>query len=265
MKDLSLWRRMPRWIVSASFALLVSLAVADEIHVVSSGGFAAAYRALAPGFEQQTGHRLTTAWGPSMGETPQAIPNRLSRGENIDVVIMVGESLNDLIKQGKVLDADHQLLARSRIGMAVKAGAAKPDITTLDGLKQTLLAARSIAYSDSASGVFLSTVLFPRLGIAEQIKEKCRMIPAEPVGQVVARGEAEIGLQQISELLPIAGIDFAGVLPDDAQQITPFSAGIVAGSKETAAAKALIDYLSSPAAAPLIRQTGLDPAHANVH
>lgn len=258
-------RGMPRWIIAASFGLVVSLAAADEIHVVSSGGFAAAYRALAPGFERQTGHQLTTAWGPSMGETPQAIPNRLSRGENIDVVIMVGDSLNDLVKQGKVLDADHQILARSRIGMAVKAGAPKLDIATLDGLKRTLLAARSIAYSDSASGVFLSTVLFPRLGIAEQIKDKCRMIPAEPVGQVVARGEAEIGLQQVSELLPVAGIDFAGVLPDDAQQVTPFSAGVVAGSKETAAAKALIDYLASPAAAPLIRQTGLDPAHDNVH
>lgn len=265
MKSLFSGRGMSRWIIAASFGFLVSSGIADEIRVVSSGGFAAAYRALAPGFERQTGHQLKAEWGPSMGETPQAIPNRLSRGENIDVVIMVGESLNDLIKQGKVLDADHQLLARSRIGMAVKAGAAKPNIATLDGLKKTLLAARSIAYSDSASGVFLSTVLFPRLGIAEQIKDKCRMIPAEPVGQVVARGEAEIGLQQVSELLPVSGIDFAGVLPDDAQQITPFSAGIVAGSKETAAAKILIDYLASPAAAPLIRQTGLDPAHDNVH
>jgi molybdate transport system substrate-binding protein len=252
-------RAIPRLIIAACFSLLVSLAVADEIHVVSSGGFAAAYRALVPGFERQTGHQLTTDWGPSMGETPQAIPNRLSRGETIDVVIMVGDSLNDLIKQGKVLDAGHQILARSRIGMAVKAGAPKPDITTLEGLKRALLTARSIAYSDSASGVFLSTVLFPRLGIAEQIKDKCRMIPAEPIGQVVARGEAEIGFQQVSELLPISGIDFAGALPDDAQQITPFSAGIVAGSKETVAAKTLIDYLSSPAVAPLIRQTGLDP------
>lgn len=265
MKFLASGRSLARWTIAATLGLLASLAAADEIHVVSSGGFAAAYRALAPGFERQTGHHLTTAWGPSMGETPQAIPNRLSRGENIDVVIMVGESLNELIKQGKVLDQDHQLLARSRIGMAVKAGAVKPDISTLDGLKQTLLAARSIAYSDSASGVFLSTVLFPRLDIADQIKNKCRMIPAEPVGQVVARGEAEIGLQQVSELLPIAGIDFVGVLPDAAQQITPFSAGIVAGSQETVAAKALIDYLSSPAAASLIRQTGLDPAHDTVH
>ena len=265
MKDLSLWRRLPRWAISISLGFLVSLATADDIHVVSSGGFAAAYRALAPGFEKQTGHHLITAWGPSMGETPQAIPHRLSRGEDIDVVIMVGDSLNKLVSEGKVQDADHRLLARSRIGVAVKAGVQKPDISTLEGLKKTLLSAQSIAYSDSASGVFLSTVLFPRLGIYEQIKDKCRMIPAEPVGQVVARGEAEIGLQQISELLPVSGIDFVGALPDDAQQITPFSAGIVSSSKHSAAAKALIDYLASPEAAPLVRQTGLDPAFDNAH
>ena len=265
MKYLSPGRGMLRWAAAAGLALLVSLASAAEIRVVSSGGFAAAYRALAPGFEQQTGHRLIAAWGPSMGDTPQAIPNRLQRGEPIDVVIMVGESLDELIRQGKVVDADHRLLALSRMGMAVQAGAPKPDISTLEALKKTLLTAHSIAYSDSASGVFLSTVLFPRLGIADQLKDKARMIPAEPVGKVVARGEAEIGFQQVSELLPVAGIDFAGVLPDEAQQVTPFSAGIVAGSTQPAAAKALIDYLTSPAAAPLIRQTGLDPAPGTNH
>lgn len=254
-----------RLIGAASLGLLVSIASAADIHVASSGGFAAAYRALAPGFEQQTGHKLISAWGPSMGDTPLAIPNRLQRGETIDVVIMAGESLDDLIKQGKVLDDTHDVLARSRIGMAVKTGEKKPDISTLEGLKKALLAASSIAYSDSASGVFLSTVLFPRFGIAEQIKGKSRMIPAEPVGRVVARGDAEIGFQQVSELLPIPGIDFAGLLPDEAQQVTPFSAGIVAASKQQEGAKALINYLASPAAAAQIRQTGLDPAHDTVH
>lgn len=261
----TLGRSMLRGIIAACLGLMVSIAAADDIHVVSSGGFAAAYRALAPGFEKQTGHHLVIGWGPSMGKTPQAIPNRLARGEEIDVVIMVGTSLDELISRGKVLDAQHQLLARSRIGLAVKAGAARPDISTMEGLKKALLAAKSIAYSDSASGVFLSTVLIPRMGIAEQIKSKSRMIPAEPVGQVVARGEAEIGLQQISELLPIPGIDLVGALPDAAQQITPFSAGIVADSKVPEAAKALISYLASPTAAPLIRQTGLDPVNDNAH
>lgn len=254
-----------RGVIAACLGLMASIAAADDIRVVSSGGFAAAYRALAPGFEAQTGHRLVVAWGPSMGETPQAIPNRLARGEDIDVVIMVGTSLDELIRRGKVLDDQHTILARSRIGLAVKAGAARPDISSLEGLKKALLEAKSIAYSDSASGVFLATVLIPRMGIAEQIKDKSRMIPAEPVGQVVARGEAEIGLQQISELSPIPGIDLVGALPDDAQQITPFSAGIVAGSKVREAATALIHYLASPTAVPLIRQTGLDPANDNAH
>lgn len=235
-------------------------AQAAEIHVVSSGGFAAAYKALAPDFEQRTGHRLVSAWGPSMGDTPGAIPNRLKRGEQIDVVIMVGEALDELVAQGKVLNDNHRRLADSPIGMAVKAGAPKPDISSVEALKRTLLEAKSIAYSDSASGVFLSTVLFPRLGIAEELKGKARMIPAEPVGHVVARGEAEIGFQQVSELQASPGIDIVGFLPDEAQKITPFSAGIVAASQEKDAAKALIEYLGSPEVAPVIRKTGLIPA-----
>jgi molybdate transport system substrate-binding protein len=255
MRRISL--KAARLLAFAALAVWSQFAAAAEIQVVSSGGFAAAYRALAPGFEQQSGQKLITAWGPSMGKTPQAIPNRIDRGEPIDVVIMVGEALDQLVAKGLVNDG--RTLALSRIGVAVKAGAAKPDVSTVAALRQALLAAKSIAYSDSASGVFLSTVLFPRLGIDAQIKDKCRMIPAEPVGQVVARGEAELGFQQVSELLPVSGIDFAGVLPDEAQQITPFSAGIVATSKQSEAARALIDYLSSAAAAAAIRSTGLDP------
>lgn len=239
---------------------LVAVATADEIHVASSGGFAAAYRALAPGFEARTGHTLVAVWGPSMGETAGAIPKRLERGEPIDVVIMVGDALDTLIRQGRVEAAGHRLLANSKIGVAVKAGAVKPDVSTVDGLKQALLNAKSIAYSDSASGEYLSRVLFPRLGVAEQIKGKSRMIPAEPVAQVVARGDADLGFQQVSELLPVAGIDFVGELPDEAQQLTPFSAGVVTGTQSHAAAMALLDYLGSAEASPLIRKTGLTPA-----
>lgn len=175
------------WLKAVAVVAAVALgswqpsAQSAEIHVVSSGGFAAAYKALAPDFEQRTGHRLVSAWGPSMGDTPGAIPNRLKRGEQIDVVIMVGEALDELVAQGKVLNDNHRLLADSPIGMAVRAGAQKPDISSVDALKRTLRDAKSIAYSDSASGVFLSTVLFPRLGMAEELKGKARMIPAEPV------------------------------------------------------------------------------------
>jgi molybdate transport system substrate-binding protein len=155
-----------------------------------------------------------------MGTTHNAIPVRLERGEAIDVVIMAAPALADLIKQGKVRADSRVDLVRSKIGMAVKAGAPKPDISTVDALKRTLLAAKSIAYSDSASGVYLSTELFPKLGIADQIKGKTRKIEADPVGGVVATGEVEIGFQQISELRPVKGIDIVGELPPGAQRVT---------------------------------------------
>lgn len=257
--------RLGRLLFLAIASLMVSFANADEIHVASSGGFAAAYRALAPGFEERSGHKLVAVWGPSMGETAGAIPKRLERGEPIDVVIMVGDALDKLIQQGRVEDSGHRLLANSKIGVAVPSGSARPDVTTVEGLKLALLSARAIAYSDSASGEYLSKVLFPRLGIADQIKGKSRMIPAEPVAQVVARGEADLGFQQVSELLPVPGIDFVGEIPEETQQLTSFSAGIVAGTKEHAAALDLIDYLTSVEAVPLIRKTGLFPVAASTH
>ena len=235
-------------------------AAADEIHVASSGGFAAAYKALAPGFEQATGHKLVAIWGPSMGQTPGAIPLRLARGEAIDVVIMVGDALDQLVANGRVEADHHALLALSKIGVAVRSGAPQPDVSSVEALKQTLLNARSIAYSDSASGEYLSKVLFPRLGVAAQIQDKSHMIPAEPVGKVVARGDAELGFQQISELLPIPGITVVGELPEAAQQVTPYAAGIVQGTREQQAAQDLLAYLHSPQAANIIKSTGLTPA-----
>ena len=258
-------RALRFFIVAAAVPLLMSAAWADDIHVASSGGFAAALRALAPGFEQRTGHTLVLAWGPSMGETAGAIPKRLARAEPLDVVIMVGDALDQLIAQGKVNDAEHRLLAVSTIAAVVPAGAPHPDVSTLDGLQQALFRARAIAYSDSASGEYLSKVLFPRLDKDDQIKRKSRMIPAEPVGQVVARGEADLGFQQLSEVQAVAGIDIVGEIASDVQLLTRYSAGIVANSKEQAAAKALIEYLASPEVAPVIRRTGLTPALTATH
>ena len=183
---------------------------ADEIQVVTSGGFTAAYLELVPEYEGATHNKLVTQFGPSMGTTHNAIPVRLERGEAIDVVIMAAPALDELIKQGKVRPGSRVDLVQSSIGMAVKAGAPKPDISTVEALKQTLLAAKSVAYSDSASGVYLSTELFPKLGIANEIKAKSKKIEADPVGGVVATGEFEIGFQQISELRPVKGIDIVG-------------------------------------------------------
>jgi molybdate transport system substrate-binding protein len=243
--------------------LAATTACADEIKVVTSGGFTAAYLELVPKYEAATHNKLVTEFGPSMGTTHNAIPIRLDRGEKIDVVIMAAPALDDLIKQGKVRAGSRVDLVQSLIGMAVKAGAPKPDISTLDALKRTLLAAKSIAYSDSASGVYLSTELFPKLGIADQIKSKCKTIEADPVGGVVATGEFEIGFQQISELRPVKGIDIVGELPPGAQRVTVFAAGIPATATHPEAAKALIEWLASPVAYAAIKKSGLEPANSD--
>ncbi|HJZ21343.1 MAG TPA: substrate-binding domain-containing protein, partial [Bradyrhizobium sp.] len=198
-------------------------------------------------------------YGPSMGTTVNAIPVRLERGEPADVLIMVGYALDDLIKQGKVWADSRVDLVKSPIGIAVKSGAPKPDISSADAVKRALLAAKSVAYSDSASGVYVSTEMFQKLGIANAMKDKARKIPATPVAEIVARGEAEIGFQQISEMLPIPGVDIVGQLPAELQKITVFSAGIAIVSKEPDAGKALIKFLASPEARDVIVKSGLQP------
>ena len=243
----------------AGMLCVTSSGFAAELKVMTSGGFTEAYRHLVPEFERKTGHKVVTAYGASMGNTPDSIPNRLQRGEPADVVILASSALDELVRQGKVVPGTRVDLARSTIGMAVRAGAAKPDISTVEKLKRALLGARSIAYSGSASGTYLSTELFPRLGIADQIRSKCKRIDGEMVGTVVARGEAEIGFQQISELLPISGIDIVGPLPPDVQRITIFSGGVTVTAGEPAIAMQLIRFLASPEAAKTVKKSGLSP------
>ena len=258
--------RASRMVALSAAALLVAAAAsAQEVHVVTSGGFTEAYKQLAPRFERDTHIHVVSAFGASMGSTPDAIPNRLNRGEPIDVIILAAPGLDELIKQGKVEAGSRVDLVRSLIAMAVRTGARKPDISTVDAFKRTLLQAMSVGSSDSASGVYLRTVLFPRLGVAEQLKPKSKVIEAyERVGDAVARGDVEIGFQQVSELRPVPGITIVGPLPEGAQQVTIFSAAIVKGAKNAAAGKRLIEFLSSPAVAPVVEQTGLEPIRANV-
>jgi len=232
---------------------------AAEIKVMSSAGFKAAYLELAAEFERATGHKIVNAWGPSMGSTPQAVPNRIARGEPVDVVIVVGESFDNLIRDGKIVASSRADLARSLIGAAVRAGAPKPDISSVEAFKRALVNAKSIAYSDSASGVYIETVLYKQLGVSEEVRAKSKMIPADPVGEIVARGDAEIGFQQISELMPVKGIALLGPIPAEIQKVTVFSAGIATGAKEPDAGAALIKFLSAPAAAPIIKKTGMEP------
>ena len=238
--------------------LLAAAASADEVKVITSGAFTAAYLQLVPEFERETRHKIVTAFGASMGTGANTIPSRLQRGEPADVVILAGSALDELIKQGKVVAGSRVDLVRSLMGMAVRAGAPRPDITSVEAFKQTLLRAKSIAISSSASGLYLSTEVFERLGIAGQMKGKTK-ISEEAVGTLVASGDAEIGFQQISELLPVPGIDYVGPLPAGVQRETVFSAGIVSGARAPDAARALITFFASPAAAPIIRKTGLEP------
>jgi molybdate transport system substrate-binding protein len=246
----------------AGVLLLAGGASAAEVRVMISGGLTAAYKELVPEFERLTGNKVITAYGPSMGTTVNAIPVRLERGEPADVLIMVGYALGDLAKQGKVVAGSSVDLVKSPIGVAVKSGTPKPDISSVDALKRTLLAAKSVAYSDSASGVYISTEMFQKLGIAAEMKDKARAIPATPVGETVAHGDAELGFQQISELKPVSGIDIVGQLPPEVQKITVFSAGIASVSKEPEAGKALIKFLASSAAAPVIIASGMEPIAA---
>ncbi|HEX8826982.1 MAG TPA: substrate-binding domain-containing protein, partial [Xanthobacteraceae bacterium] len=169
-------------LAALSFIAFAGVAVhAAELHVMSSGGFTAAYKILGPKFAAASGNTLDTALGPSMGQSPEAIPNRLARGEPADVVIMVGYALDDLIKQGKVMPDSRVELADSRIGMSVREGVPRPDIGTVDALRQTLLHAKSIAYSDSASGVYIQNAMFRKLGIEDQVRPKSKMVPKIPV------------------------------------------------------------------------------------
>ncbi len=249
-------RRTAPWLVAAW--LLAWPAWAGELRVATSGTFTAAYLELRPALERLTRDTVVTA-ATSVGAGADSIPNRLARGEPMDVVIVADTVLEQLIRDGLVLADSRVDLARSTIGIAVRAGAARPDISTVDALRQTLLRASSIAYSASVSGQYVAGELFERLGIAAQVAPKSRRIETERVGNVVARGEAEIGFQQISELKPIAGIEIVGPLPDAVQRISLFSAGVVARSTHQAAARALIAYLASAEAAPTVGATGLEP------
>ena len=246
-------------LLAAALLLAVS-ASAQEVRVVTSGGFTEAYKQLSPRFERETKIHVISGFGASLGATPDAIPNRLKRGEPIDVIILAGPGLDALIKEGMVDPGTRVPLVRSLIAMAVRNGAPKPDISTVEALKRTLLQAKSIGSSDSASGVYLRTVLFPRLGIADQIKAKSKVIEAyERVGDALARGDIEIGFQQVSELKPVPGITIVAPLPEGAQEVTIFAAAIPKGAKNPEAAKRLIQFLSSPAVAPIVREKGLEP------
>ena len=243
--------------------LIPGAASAADVHVMISAGFYDVYAELGPAFERATGHHLVTTRGPSMGDSPEAIPTRLARGEAADVVILDGGIADDLGKRGLLRAGSKVELARSQIGMVVRAGAAKPNIGSVEAFRKMLLAVKSIGYSDSSSGTYLSTTLFAKLGVADQVAGKSRKVrgppSGEPVAAVVARGEVEIGFQQVSELIHVAGVTFVGAIPAELQPEMSFAGAITSASREPDAAVALLRFLASPEAASAIVKAGLTP------
>jgi molybdate transport system substrate-binding protein len=228
---------------------------AAEIRVLSSNAIKETYLELAPQFERSSEHKLDTTWAGTVD-----IMKRLAAGETFDLVIMASDGIERLTRDGRIAAGSRVDLVKSGIGIAVRKGAPKPDMGSSDALKRALLAARSVGYSTGPSGVYLQG-LFERLGIAEAVRGKTRQVaPGVPVGTIVASGEAEIGFQQVSELLHVEGIDYLGPLPADVQHVTVFSAGVHAGARHGEAAKELVRFLTGPAAAPVMRKNGLDPA-----
>jgi molybdate transport system substrate-binding protein len=213
-----------------------------------------AYLELVPQFEKASGHKVVTSWAGTAD-----IVRRMKAGENADLVLVAANSLDELTRFGTIVPGSRVDIARSGIGAAVRKGAPKPDIGSGDALKNALLSAKSIAYSSGPSGVYLAG-LFRRMGVADELKPRLRQVPpGASAGEAVARGEAEIGFQQVSELVHVAGIDYVGPLPAEVQLVTVFSGGIHAGAKQPEAARALVTFLTAPAAATVIRRNGLEP------
>lgn len=255
---------LARLLLIAVATALPGVGSAADVHVMISAGFYHVYAELGPAFERASGHRLITTRGPSMGDSPEAIPTRLARGEAADVVILDGGTADKLAAEG-LLRADSKMtLARSLIGMVVKTGAPKPDIGSVEAFTATLMAAKSIACSDSGSGTYLSTRLFAKLGIADQVLPKTRRIRGPPSGQpvaaVVARGEAEIGFQQVSELLNVTGTDYVGTIPAELQPGFTFAGVLTRTAQNADAANALLRFLNSPEADVVKTGGGLMPA-----
>jgi molybdate transport system substrate-binding protein len=225
-----------------------------QVNVLMSAGFGPAYRNLLPEFEKTTGIRVTTTTGGSVGKGPNTIGNQLRRGVVADVVILAREGLDELRAEGRIVPGTETDLAQSVIGMIVRVGVPKPDISTVENFKQALLRARSVAISTSTSGVHLTTTVFPRLGIASEMASKVVTSGAAAVG----RGEAEIGLQQVSEVLIVPGAVFVGTIPAEFQYVTVFAAAVVAGAADVSGAKALIAFLSSEGAIDAIRKSGME-------
>jgi molybdate transport system substrate-binding protein len=250
MKTLSL--------VIFAMSLFWPVAASAQLNVMISGGFSGAYEQLLPEFERTSGIKVTTGSGASQGTGPQTIAAQLARGVPVNVVILSREGLTELIDAKKIVAGTDVDLARVPLGVAVRTGTPKPDVTTVEAFKQVLLKAKTVAIPGSTSGIWLMNDLFPRLGIAEKINAKVTPRGTDATGMVAAGG-VDIAVMPISEIVHAAGVDLAGSLAPEIQFVQTFSAAVVAGSGDVERSKRLIDYLASPRASEAIRKSGMEP------
>jgi molybdate transport system substrate-binding protein len=231
---------------------------AAEIKVLTAGAFKQVVLALVPDFEKQTGHKVTVE-----NETVGALTKRIEGGEGFDLAVLTPGAVDNLTGKGKFATGSRTNLARVGVGVVIKDGTPKPDISSVDAFKKSLLAAKSVAYIDPAaggsSGIYVSGLL-DKLGIGAEVKAKAKLIHGGAVAEHIAKGEAEIGIHQISEILPVKGIVLVGPLPAEIQNYTVYAAGLGANAKEADAAKALLKALSGPAAAEVLKAKGMEPA-----
>jgi molybdate transport system substrate-binding protein len=224
------------------------------IRLLASNSIRAVMGELIPQFERAEGVSISVSYDPA-----KVMLARIAKGETGDLAITGSGAIDELVKQGKILPGSRRVLARCRVGVAVRTGWTKPDIRTVDSLKRALLAAKSVAYTqEGASGMHFSGVI-ERMGIAEQVKAKAVRQPGGLIGELVAAGKAEVAIQQIPELLAVPGIELVGPLPAEIQLVTVSSAGLFAGSKQSQAAQSFIDFLSTPAALRVMQSRGLEP------
>jgi molybdate transport system substrate-binding protein len=233
-------------------------AAAAEIKVLTAGAFKQVLVALLPDFERTSGHKVVVE-----NDTVGGLTKRIEGGETFDLAVLTPAAVDALASKGKLVPGSRANLARVGIGVVVKEGAPKPDVGSLAAFKQALLAAKSVAYIDPAaggsSGIYVAGLL-DKLGIAAEVKPKAKLIPGGAVAEHVARGEAELGIHQISEILPVKGVTLVGPLPADIQNYTVYAAALGAQAKESDAAKALLKALSGPAAAEVLKSKGMEPS-----
>jgi molybdate transport system substrate-binding protein len=238
-----------------------SAAASAQLNVLISGGFSGAYERLLPEFERTSGIKVTTGSGASQGAGPQTIAAQLARGMPANVVILSREGLAELIAAKRIVAGTDVDLARVPLGVAVRAGTAKPDVSTVEAFKQVLLKAKTVAIPGSTGGIWLTNDLIPRLGIAEKINVKATPRGSDATGMVAA-GDADLVVMPVSEIVHAAGVDFAGNLPPEIQFDQTFSAAVVAGSGDIEASKRLIEFLASARASEAIRKSGMEPIAA---